>query len=197
MVGYDIPFHQPPLVRQVFSYPLDCIGLACSPDPPNTRAPQPPVAPSTKLLLPHSPRQTIQQDQQTQNVPSHTVIVSRETLAKHEHADKCLGPLYQFLFSQGDSSVLHGLDKQVQTWVKANASNCKIVDDLIMYSDKLMTDPHHYRIFIPSDPDLQCHLLTAYHDSPIGMHRGRDATYSTLSQDSYWCNMHKHVKNWV
>ena len=66
-----------------------------------------------------------------------------------------------------------------------------------MYSDKLMTDPHHYRIFIPSAPDLQRHLLTAYHDSPIGMHRGRDATYNTLSQDFYWRNMHKHVNNWV
>ena len=59
MVGYDIPFHQSSLVRQVFSYPPDCISLACSPDPPNTRAPQPPVEPSTKLLVPHPPRQTI------------------------------------------------------------------------------------------------------------------------------------------
>ena len=66
-----------------------------------------------------------------------------------------------------------------------------------MYSDKLMTDPHHYHIFIPSDPELQRHLLTAYHDGLIGMHRGRDATYNTLSQDFYWRNMHKHVKNWV
>ena len=123
--------------------------------------------------------------------------MSQETLAKRQHADKWLGPMYQFLFSQEDTSVLHGLDKEVQTWVKANASNCKIVDDLIMYSDKLMTDPHHHHIFIPSDPDLQCHLLTAYHDSPISMHRGRDATYNTLSQDFYWCNMHKNVKNWV
>ena len=66
--------------------------------------------------------------------------------------------MYQFLFSQEDTSVLRGLDKQVQTWVKANASNCKIVDDLIMYSDKLMTDPHHHRIFIPSDPDYSTTL---------------------------------------
>ena len=29
------------------------------------------------------------------------------------------------------------------------------------------------------------------------MHRGRDATYNTLSQEFYWRNMHKHVKNWV
>ena len=101
--------------------------------------------------------------------------------------------MYQFLFSQEDTSVLRGLDKQVQTWVKANASNCKIVDDLIMYSDKLMTDPHHHHIFIPSDPDLQRHL-TAYHDSPIGMHRGRDATYNTLSRISIGATCIKMLK---
>ena len=136
------------------------------------QGPSSPVEPSTKLLIPHPPRQTIEQGQQTHNVSSQPLSVSRETLAKHQCADKWLGLLYQFLFSQEDSSVLHLLDKQIQTWVKANASNSKIVDDLIMYSDKLMTDPHHYRIFIPSDPDLQRHLLTAYHDSPIGMHCG-------------------------
>ena len=163
----------------------------------NTCAPQPLVEPSTKLLSSQPPRQLIEKVQQKHNVPSWPLSVSRETLAKCQHADKWLGPMYQFFFSQEDTSVLHGLDKQVQTWVKANASNCKIVDDLIMYSNKLMTGPHHHCIFIPSDPDLHCHLLTTYHDSPIGMHRGRDATYNTLSQDFYWCNMHKNVKNWV
>ena len=195
MVGYDIPSHHPSLVSKVFSYPLDCISLACSPDPPNTWAPQPLVEPSTKLLSSQPPRQLIEEVQQKHNVPSRPLNVSRETLAKRQRADKWLGPMYQSLFSQEDTSVLHGLDKQVQTWVKANASNCKIVDDLIMYSDKLMTDPHHHHIFIPSDPDLQCHLLTAYYDSPISMHRV--CIYNTLSQDFYWRNMHKNVKNWV
>ena len=59
-----------------------------------------------------------------------------------------------------------------------------------------MTDPRHYHVFIPSDPDLQYDLI-ACHESPIGMHRGRDATKNTLSQDFYWRNMHKHIKNWV
>ena len=158
MVGYDIPSHHPSLVSNVFSYPLDCISLACSPDPPNTWAPQPLVEPSTNLLSSQPPRQLIEEVQQKHNVPSRPHNVSRETLAKRQRADKWLGPMYQFLFSQEDTSVLHGLDKQVQTWVKANASNCKTVDDLIMYSGKLMTDPHHHCIFIPSDPDLQRHL---------------------------------------
>ena len=130
-------------------------------------------------------------------MPSQPLNVSRVSLAKHQCADKWLGPLYLYLFSQEDPLALCGLEKQVQAWVKATSPHCKIVDDLIVYVDNLMTDPHHYRIFIPSDPDLQRHLLIAYHDSPIGMRRGRDATYNTLSQDFYWRNMHKHVINWV
>ena len=58
-----------------------------------------------------------------------------------------------------------------------------------MYVDQFMDDTHHYRIIVPSDPDLQKHFLCAYHDSPMGMHRGHDATYNCLSQDFYWCNI--------
>ena len=60
-----------------------------------------------------------------------------------------------------------------------------------------MDDPTHLRIFVPSDIELQRHLLRAYHDSPVGMHRSRDATYNCLSHDFYWRHMHKHIRNWV
>ena len=60
-----------------------------------------------------------------------------------------------------------------------------------------MNDPDHLRIFIPSDTTLQRHIIQAYHDSPIGMHRGRDATYHAISRDFYWRNLSKHVRNWV
>ena len=66
-----------------------------------------------------------------------------------------------------------------------------------MYRDKLMENPDHYRIFVPSDPHLQRHVLHAYHDSPMGMHRGRDAKYNALSRDFYWRDLSKHVRNWV
>ena len=52
-----------------------------------------------------------------------------------------------------------------------------------MYSDVLMDDPNHLRIFVPSDIDLKCHHLRAYHGRPVGMHHGRDATYNCLSHD--------------
>ena len=49
--------------------------------------------------------------------------------------------------------------------------------------------------WVPDDQDLKRHLLTAYHDSLLGMLRGRDATYSSLSRDFFWKNMSKNVKN--
>jgi len=36
---------------------------------------------------------------------------------------------------------------------------------------------------VPSDIDLRRKLLQVYHDSPLAMHRGRDATYESLSYD--------------
>ena len=66
-----------------------------------------------------------------------------------------------------------------------------------MYSDEFMDDHEHHRVFVPSDSQLQKHFLRAYHDSPMGMYRGHDATYNCLSCDFYWHNMSKHVCNWV
>ena len=96
-----------------------------------------------------------------------------------------------------DDSELASLTKSDQSWVKSTAPRCKIIDDLIMYSGVLMDDPNHLRIFVPSDIELQRHLLWAYHDSPIGMLHGPDATYNSLSCDFYWQHMYKHVRNWV
>ena len=106
-------------------------------------------------------------------------------------------PLYRYLASGCDVIELTDLSKSDQTWVKSTATWSKIVDDLIMYSDVLMDDPNYLHIFVPSDIELQYHLLHAYHDSPVGVHHDRDATYNSLSHDFYWRHMHKHVQNWV
>jgi len=49
----------------------------------------------------------------------------------------------------------------------------------------------------PSDTDLRRKLLQGYHDSPLAMHRGRDANYESLSYDYYWRGMAKHDQNWI
>ena len=127
----------------------------------------------------------------------HPLSLSRITFAQRQRQDPWLGPLFQYLVSEQDSAILKNLTKQVTSWVKTDASNCKIIDGLIMYADILMDNPDHYRIFVPSDPQLQRHFLQAYHDSPMGMHRGRDVTYNALSKDFYWRNLSKHVRHWV
>ena len=66
-----------------------------------------------------------------------------------------------------------------------------------MYSDEFLDDPGHYRIFVPDDNTLKSKLLRAYHDSPLGMHRGREATYHALASDFYWRGMGKATKRWV
>ena len=66
-----------------------------------------------------------------------------------------------------------------------------------MYRDEFMDDPNHYRYVVPDDIQLRRHLLRAYHDSPLAMHRGREATYQSLTKDFYWRSMSKHVRNWV
>ena len=52
-----------------------------------------------------------------------------------------------------------------------------------MYSDEFLDDPGHYRIFDSDDNTLKSKLLRAYHDSPLGMHRGREATYHSLASE--------------
>ena len=60
-----------------------------------------------------------------------------------------------------------------------------------------MEDPNHYRIMVPNNIQLQRHLLRAYHDSPIGIHRGRKASHEALSREFYRPNLAKHVSNWI
>ena len=66
-----------------------------------------------------------------------------------------------------------------------------------MYSDEFLNDPGHFRMFVPDNKDVKSKLLRVYHDSPLGMHRGRDATYHALASDFYWRGMAKATKRWV
>lgn len=58
-----------------------------------------------------------------------------------------------------------------------------IIDGVLMYRDELMNNPNHYRYVVPDDIQFCRHLLRAYHDSPVAMHRGREATYQSLAND--------------
>ena len=87
--------------------------------------------------------------------------------------------------------MLSSINVKDSNWVQQTAKRCVIIDQIILYRDELMGDPFHYRIVVPDDEDLKRHLLTAYHDSLLGMHRDRDAACSSLSHDIFWKNMSK------
>ena len=71
--------------------------------------------------------------------------------------------------------------KEVKNWVLYVSKYCKLEDGLLYYHDEYMEDPSHFCIFVPNDTNLQRHLLKVYHNSPAGMHRGRDSAYACLS----------------
>ena len=205
--GFDIPFLNPSLVCDIFNDTLQCITLSCSlpslivttrskskpspPYPPPEDLPPTPPPSQTDTPPPVVPNWSADLD------PLQPLNLSRANFAQKQRTDPWLGPLFQYLVSNQDSAILMKFPKKVSCWVKTVATNCKVIDGVIMYADKLMDNPGHYRIFVPSNPQLQRHFLHAYHDSPMGMHRGRGATYNALSKDFYWRNLSKHVRNWV
>ena len=214
LLGFDILSLEPLRVFEIFSDTLHCISFACNPGAtvalltnpkshPVTRkvTVSPPIqAPLVKelpLTFPLTTEPSSQDVTPCDPASLYPLNFSQAFLAQKQRQDQWLGPLYHYLAADCSDSELAHLSKNNQTWVKSTAARCKIIDDLIMYADVLMDDPTHYCILIPSDPTLQCHLIHAYHESPLGMHRGRDATYNTLSHDFYWRHMAKHVRNWV
>ena len=94
-------------------------------------------------------------------------------------------------------SAIKDIPKEFLQWVKQMAKRVAVIDGLLLHRDELMEYPSHYRVVVPNDIQLQRHLIRVYHNSPTGMHRGREATYGALSHDFYWRNMAKHVRNWI
>ena len=121
----------------------------------------------------------------------------RVQFAQRQRKDPWLTPLAQFILSGNSGKSISNYSQKVRKWVFNIAKRTKLIDGLLFYSDEFMQNPDHLRLFVPSDVDLQRHILHSYHDSPLGMHRGRDATYNAVSRDFYWRNLSKHVRNWI
>ncbi|KAL9984580.1 hypothetical protein ACROYT_G006890 [Oculina patagonica] len=122
---------------------------------------------------------------------------NRQELGNLQLQDPTLKDIHKYLSADSNKSALRHLSARDQTRILNLARHCVILDGLVMYSDEFLDDPGHFRIFVPNNKDLKTKLLRAYHDSPIGMHRGRDATYHALAQDFYWRGMGKATKRWV
>ena len=105
--------------------------------------------------------------------------------------------LIKFHSSNQGISPIKNSPKEHLKWFQRMAKRSAVIDGLLTYRDELIEAPNHYRIMVPNDIQLQRHLSRVYHDSPMGMHRGREATYEALSHYFYWPNVAKHVRNWI
>lgn len=101
------------------------------------------------------------------------------------------------MLAGSNTAILKDLSSRQKALTQNLARKCDVVEGLIMYLDEFHDDPAHLRIFVPDNKDVKYKLLRAYHDSPLGMHRGRDTTYNTLARDFYWRGMGKAVRRWV
>ena len=123
--------------------------------------------------------------------------IKKMEFSKSQQEDLKLKLLFDFIQSGFDLILLSSINKRDANREQQTAKRCEIIDDIILYYAELMDDPFHYRIMVPDDQDSKRHLLMTYHDSLLGMHRGRDATYSSLSRDFFWKNILRNVKKWV
>ena len=165
--------------------PLQCLTTCPKSHPSRSLSkPSPPPAPpldKDPLITPSLPAEPSPQAPNCVDPQAlYPLNFCRLSFANKQRQDKWLGLLHHYLVSGCHNSELAYLTKSDQSWVKSTAPRCKIIDDLIMYSDVLMDDPTHLHIFVPSDIELQWHLLRADHDSPISMHHGHDATDNKL-----------------
>ena len=122
---------------------------------------------------------------------------SRQDFINLQLEDPTLKALHKYLSAGSKNSALRNLSSREQIRIQNLARRCLLLEGLIMYSDEFLDDPGHYRIFVPNNKDIKSNLLRAYHDSPLGMHRGHDATYHALTRDFYWRGMGKATKRCV
>ena len=135
---------------------------------------------STTIQAAVDPSTTSQSDESFIHLGS-----NRRELSNLKLHDPTLKDIHKYLSAgRSNKSALRHLSSREQTRIQNLARHCVILDGLVMYSDDFLDDPCHFRIFVPDNKDLKTKLLPAYHDSPIGMHRGRE-TYHSLAQDFY------------
>lgn len=204
----DVPTHTSQLVCDTFSETVMYLSSACLLIHPGhgRHILNETVKPATNSVAENHDQskekeQTNEPQHSSMNVPEPVDLASlnptRAQYAEAQRQDYWYGNLMNYLTSDHNKTTIAHLPEKHQQWIRQISKRTAIVDGLLMYRDEFMDNPSHYRIMVPNDIDLQRKLLKAYHDSPLGMHRGREATYESLSYDYYWRNIAKHVRNWI
>ena len=79
-------------------------------------------------------------------------------------------------------------DTMAQNILENKPANFNVTQNsLVEYKDLIYVSNRH----------VQDQLLKNYHDAPIGGHQGINRTYDCLSENYYWPNMKKQVKDYI
>ena len=205
---FDLCLNNTNTESQLSSFPLTCVSLACSTQLPLNNQALPHSNSMKPLAMPCTATAADNNSTLQESLPKsqpwpddfeqlRPLNFDRVQFAQKQRKDPWLAPLAQFILSGNSEKSISSFSQKVRKWVFSIAKRAKLIDGLLFYSDEFMQNPDHLRLFVPSDVDLQRHILHSYHDSPLGMHRGRDATYNAVSRDFYWRNLSKHVRNWI
>lgn len=189
----DVPHNTPSLVSETLNGTVACLRHVCllSHTTVHPTAPKLVESETTKV----DPVETSSKSDYLEALPGLNLCHSQ--FAKQQQNNCWCSLAFKFLSSGGEKANSSRIPQKHLQWAQHFSKCAAVVDGVLMCRDKLMDNPNHYRYVVPDDIKLHQHLLQAYHDSPLAMHRGREATYMSLSNDFYWRNMSKHVRNWI
>ena len=189
----DVPHHTPTLVSETLNGAFAYLRHVCL----LTHTTVHPAA--SKLVEPETskvdPVETSSKSDYLETLPG--LNLRRSQFAEQQQKDYRCRLAFIFLSSGGDKANLSGIPRKDLQWAQHFSKRAAVIDGVLMYRDELMDNQNRYRYVVPDDIQLRRHLLRAYHDSPLAMHRGREATNESLSNDFYWRNMSKHVRHWI
>ena len=192
VMSMDIPHHTPSLVSETLNGTVAYVRHVCLLTPIT----DPPAA--LKRVEPDTSKEAPIKPSSDEYLPVLAGLnLRRSQFAEQQQLDYWCHLVFKFLSSGGDKSHFPAVPQKHLQWARHFSKRAAVIDGILMYRDELMDNPNHYRFVVPDDIQLRRHLLRAYHDSPIAMHRGREATYQALANDFYWRNMSKHVRNWI
>ena len=193
LVCADVPHHTPSLVSETLNGIFAYLRHVCL----LTHTTVHPAA--SKLVEPETtkvdPVETSSKSDYLEALPG--LNLRRSQFAEQQPKDYWCTLAFKFLSSGGDKANLSRIPQKHLQWAQHFSKHTTIINGVLMYRDELMDNPNHYRYVVPDDIQLRQHLLQAHNDSPLAMHRGREATYESLSNDFYWRNMSKHVRNCI
>lgn len=116
----------------------------------------------------------------------HPLNFDRVQFAHKQRQYPWLGPLAHFLLSGNSAISICHYSPKVRKSVANIAKQAQLTDGLLFYSDEFLKTPDHLHLFVPLR-SLTTLYLHSYHDSPLGMHRGRDATYNAQFHVVFTC----------